>query len=138
MEAFAEYGHALASIAIWAIVVMILGPFSAAKKPGAGLVPGETPQADYANPLFRFERAHINTAETLAVFVAVVVAAMLAGVSSFWVNWLASLSLLCRLVMIFIHIKGIGRPAQGPRTALFVLSWAMHVALAVMTLVAVF
>ena len=138
MEQFAMYGHALVSIAIWALIVQLLSPISAAMKSKTGMAPGATPVADYSNRIYRLDRSYQNSVETLAVFVAVTVAAMLAGVSPFWVNLLASASLVARMVMIFIHIQGIGKPANGPRTALFVFSWALHVALAIMAIVAVF
>lgn len=138
MEQFADYGHAIVAIAIWVLIAVTLGPITAAMKTKAGMAPGETPKADYTNLLYRMERSHLNTTETLFVLVAAVFVAILAGVSPFWVNWLASLSLLLRIVMIYVHIKGFGKPVQGLRTGLFVLSWAMHVALAIMAIAAVF
>ena len=138
MENFTEYGHAFVAIAVWAIIAMILGPVTAALKGNAGLSPGETPKADYGDRLYRMERAHINTVETLGVMLAVVVIAILMGVSPFWVNLLTSVALISRILMIFVHIRGIGKAVQGPRTFLFVIGWGTQVALALMTIWAVF
>lgn len=137
MDQFAAYGHAIVSIAIWSIIVLLLSPISAALKTRTGLAPGGTPVADYADRTYRIDRSYHNTVETLTVFAAVTLAAMLAGAPPFWVNMLASATLVARIVMIFIHIQGFGRPANGPRTGLYVLGWALQIAMAVLAIVAV-
>lgn len=133
-----DYGHAIVSVALWAILVQVLNFFSADRKAKAGLVPGATPKADYADPLYRLDRAYHNAAETLAVFVAVVAAAILAGASPFWVNLFAALAFLSRLAMVYVHLKGIGKLVFGPRTIFFVVGWALMIALALMAIAAVF
>lgn len=138
MEPFAAYGHAIVSIALWALVVLLLSPISALAKSKAGLVPGAAPQADYTDPVYRLYRSQQNSAENLAVFAAVTFAAMLAGASPFWVNWLASVAFVARLVMVFVHIQGIGKPRNGARTVLFVFGWALHAVLAVLAIFAAF
>jgi len=64
------------------------------------------------------------------------VAAILAGASPFWVNLLATVFLLSRLVVAFIHIRGIGAENMGPRTMIFVVGWAACLILGLMAIVA--
>ncbi len=138
MEQFAEYGHAIVAIAIWILVVQLLSAVVGAGKANAGMVPGATPPEDYDNKLYRMHRAYENSIANLSVLVAAVVIAMLAGASPFWVNWLATIAVLARIVMVLVHIKAMGKATQGIRTMIFVFHWALILAIAVFAVVAVF
>ena len=138
MENFAEYGRALASVALFALIALALNPWVGVVRGNAGLAPGEMPRADYSDRTYRIARAYQNTVEMVGVFGAVVAAAALAGAPPFWVNLFASIALLARIAMIYVHIQGIGMPERGPRTMLFVLGWLMMVLIALMALVAAF
>lgn len=138
MEGFAEYSHAIASLVLFTLVVLALSPFSALAKAGKGLAPGATPEQDYSDKAYRLNRAYLNGTETLPAYLAVTVAAMLAGASPVWVNLLASLVLVARVIMLVVHLKGIGKPHSGLRSVFYVLGWACMVALGVLALVAVF
>ncbi|MCX8951835.1 MULTISPECIES: MAPEG family protein [unclassified Ruegeria] len=138
MEVFAEYSHAIASVVLFTLVVLFLAPFSALAKQAKGLAPGATPEQDYADKAYRLNRAYLNGTETLPAFVTVITAAILLGVSPFWVNLLASVALVARLAMLVVHLKGIGKPSSGPRTILYVIGWACMVVIGLMALVAAF
>ncbi|NOC83994.1 MAPEG family protein [Ruegeria atlantica] len=136
MDMFAEYSHAISSVVLFTLVVLFLAPFSALAKQGKGLAPGATPEQDYSDQAYRLNRAYLNGTETLPAFVAVVTAAVLLGASPFWVNLLASVALVARLVMLVVHIKGIGKPNSGLRSVLYVLGWACMFVIGLMALVA--
>lgn len=138
METLAEYGHAIASVVIFTLVVLFMAPFSALAKQGKGLAPGATPEQDYGDRAYRLNRAYLNGTETLPAFLTVVVAAMLTGVSPFWVNLLASVALVARLVMLVVHLRGIGKPNAGLRSVFYVLAWACMFIMGLMALVAAF
>lgn len=138
MEGFAEYSHAIASLVLFTLVVLALSPFSALAKAGKGLAPGATPEQDYSDKAYRLNRAYLNGTETLPAFVTVTIAAMLAGASPFWVNLLASVVLVSRIIMLVVHLRGIGQANNGPRSIFYVLGWACMVALGIIALVAVF
>jgi uncharacterized MAPEG superfamily protein len=138
MEQFAGYSHAIVAIAIWILVVQLLSAVVGAGKAKAGLTPGSTPPEDYSNKLFRLHRAYQNSIDNLSVLTAAVVIAMLAGAAPFWVNLLASVALVARLIMVFVHIQGLGRATQGLRTAIYVFHWALILAIAVLAVAAVF
>ncbi|NOD34797.1 MULTISPECIES: MAPEG family protein [unclassified Ruegeria] len=138
MEAFAEYSHAIASVVFFTLVVLFLAPFSALAKQGKGLAPGATPEQDYGDQAYRLNRAYLNGTETLPAFLTVVVAAILLGVSPFWVNLLASVALVARLLMLVVHLRGIGKPNSGLRSVLYVLGWACMFVIGLMALVAAF
>ncbi len=138
MEQLTEYGHALASVALFALIALFLSPWIGMLRANAGLAPGEMPRADYRDRTYRIARSYQNTVEMVGVFGAVVAAAALAGATPFWVNLFASIALLARVAMIFVHIRGIGMPERGPRSLLFGLGWLMMVLIALMALVAAF
>ncbi len=133
---FAAYGHALAALALTALVAMLLGPWAGAAKSAAGLAPGQEPPADYSNKVYRIHRAAANAAEFIGVFAAVVAAAVLAGADPFWTNVFASITFVARLLHPIIHVSGIGAANMGPRTFAYVAGWACCVALAIMAVVA--
>ncbi|WP_170516407.1 MAPEG family protein [Ruegeria atlantica] len=138
MEFFAEYGHAIASIVIFTLVLLFMSPFTALAKQSKGLAPGATPEQDYADKAYRLNRAYLNGTETLPAYLTVIVAAILMGASPFWVNLLASVALLARLIMLVVHIRGIGKPSAGLRSVLYVIAWACMVVMGIMAIVAAF
>lgn len=138
MDVFAEYGHAVASVMIFTLVVLVMAPFSALAKQGKGLAPGAMPVQDYSDKAYRLNRAYLNGTETLPAFAAVTLAAILMGVSPFWVNLLASIALIARLAMLAVHIRGVGKPHSGLRSVLYVIAWACMAVTGLMALVAAF
>ncbi|WP_299665998.1 MAPEG family protein [uncultured Ruegeria sp.] len=138
MEVYAEYSHAIASLVIFTLIILFMSPFSALAKAGKGLAPGATPEQDYSDKAYRLNRAYLNGTETLPAFLAVTIAAILLGGSPFWVNLLASLALLARIVMLVIHLRGIGQPHSGLRSVTYVVGWACMVILGLIALVAAF
>lgn len=138
MEQFSEYGHAIVSVVAFALIGLILGPVSGARKANEQLEPGAMPKEDYSSLTYRLCRAHQNAIEMAGFFTAVTFAAILAGASPFWVNLLASLFFASRIVMAFVHIRGIGDPQRGPRSLLYVLGWACCATLGIFAIVAVF
>lgn len=138
MDGFAEYGHALASLAGLVLLWAVLNPLSSVIKEKAGVIPGGAPDTDYSAPAYRWYRAYANLTETAPFILMVVGTAMFAGVSPFWVNLLASLIFVARVIGTILHGKGIGAAARGPRSMFFIFGWACMIVLAVMTLIAVF
>ena len=134
MEQFAVYGHAIASMMGVALLALLLSPLSAMKKTAAGLAPGATPEQDYSSPVYRWHRCYGNLTESIGTFGLVVVGAMLAGVDPAWVNWLASLYFLSRVLLAVVHLSGIGKPDMSLRSFTYVAGWAMLAILAIKTL----
>jgi uncharacterized MAPEG superfamily protein len=123
MEPFAPYSHAIVSMAGFALFGLLINPLTAVAKMRKGHAAGGTPAEDYADPVYRFNRAYLNITETMGFFLATTVAAILAGVDPAWVNWLASIFLVSRLLVAVVHIGGIPPQNFGPRTFLFVVGW---------------
>lgn len=138
MEQFSDYGHAIVALAVFAMMGLILGPLSAARKSGEGIEAGAMPPADYTNPTYRLSRAYMNAMELCGLFTAVTVAAILAGANPFWVNLLASVFLASRVVVAFVHIRGIGKPNLGPRSMIFTIGWLCALAMGGFAIVAAF
>lgn len=138
MEQFAEYGHAIVAMAGTAVFGLLMSPLSAIKKQKLGLAPGCSPEADYSTQVYRWHRAYLNLAETMGYFVAVTVAAILAGANPFWVNLLASVFFISRIILAVVHIKGIGKPNMSVRSFTYVAGWLMCLILALMAIVGAF
>lgn len=134
MEAFAPYSHAIAAIAGTTMLLLLMSPISAMRKTAQGLAPGATPEQDYDNACYRWHRAYSNLAENLGAFAAVTIAAILAGSNPFWVNLLASLFLVFRIVLAVVHIKGLGKPDMGVRSFTYVAGWLTCLVLGVMAI----
>lgn len=116
-----DYAIALIALAVYAVATQTVGAVSAVRKDSLGMPPGASHAPDYADPAYRLDRAHLNAVEILACFAPVVVAAVLIGVSPFWVNLLVTLCLLLRLAMGWVYIRGIGRGYRGLRTNLVIV-----------------
>ena len=137
MEQFAEYGHAIVAMAVTAMFGLLVNPLSAVAKLNKGMVSGATPSEDYADKTYRFNRAYLNLTEIMGFFVAVTVAAILAGASPSWVNWLASIFFLARVLHFVVHYGGIGPMNFGPRTIIFTIGWACCLIMGVLAIAAV-
>jgi len=138
MEQFAQYGHAIVSMAGMALLTLLFSPLSAIRKTSDGLAPGCQPEADYNSATYRWHRAYSNLTETTGPFGLVVVAAILAGANPLWVNALASAFLVSRVVLAIVHVKGIGKPNMSVRSFTYVFGWIMCIGLAVLAIAAVF
>ncbi len=137
MENFAAYGHAIVAMAATALFGLLINPLTAVAKMNRGKVAGGAPEEDYGDRLYRFNRAYLNLTEIMGFFVAATAAAILAGASAGWVNWLASIFFVARLAHFGIHYAGIGPMNFGPRTIVFTIGWACCVVMALLAVFAV-
>ncbi|MDW4496893.1 MAPEG family protein [Sulfitobacter sp. D35] len=138
MEILAPYSHAAVSLALYALIALLLAPLAGIARDRAGVTPGQRPPADYARKGYRISRAHANAAENAGIFAAVIAAAVLTGAAPFWVNLFASLAVLARVVMVWVHVQGIGSANMGPRSFAYVFGWLMMLLIAIMAVFAGF
>lgn len=136
MEQFADYGHAIVALAALALFGLVGGPLSALAKLPKGLAAGSEPQQDYDDRAYRMHRAYANLTEVMGFFTAATVAAILAGASPTWVNWLASIFLVARLAHSIVHVTGIGPMNFGPRTIVFSIATTCAAIMAVLAILA--
>lgn len=134
-DLFAPYAHALAALAIWAILVAFLGGMSTVGRTPEGRSDCGKPKRNYADPVYRRERAFMNAVESSGPFIAATVAAMLVGASAFWVNILASLFIVARLAMIYVHVATENQPM---RSATWAVGLLCILGLAVLALIGAF
>ncbi|SIS70436.1 Uncharacterized conserved protein, MAPEG superfamily [Roseivivax lentus] len=137
MDTLVQYGHAVVALAATTFFGLLVGPLTAVAKMTGGLQAGSTPEQDYGNRLYRFNRAYLNLVETMGFFVASVAAAILAGASPYWVNLLASVFFVSRLVLFAVHAAGIGPMNFGPRTFIYVVGWLCCLVMSVMAILAI-
>jgi len=131
MEMFADYSHALVSLAGVALIVLGQGLHVGIVRGREKLAADAVIPNDYSNPVFRIMRAYQNSAESMPAFIAAVLAAVLLGASPFWVNLLASVHFLLRLAYWYVYVTGLGRPLAGARTFTYVVSWGANLVLGV-------
>ncbi|UWQ22834.1 MAPEG family protein [Jannaschia sp. W003] len=134
MDAFDPYAHAIAALALWAVVVPVLAAVSTRGRT-SDRAPCGKPVRDYADPWYRRERAFANAVEISGPFVAATVAAILAGAAPFWVNLLASLFIVLRVAMAAVHVMTENQPA---RSAFWSLALLCVLGLAVLALAGAF
>ena len=79
MDVFAEYGHAIASVVIYAVIAQVLNAATGIRKGSDNLVPGDTQDAKYDSSAYRLDRTYMNTIEMMPFYIALVGAAILAG-----------------------------------------------------------
>ncbi|MDG1169978.1 MAG: MAPEG family protein [Sulfitobacter sp.] len=118
MDQFDAYGHAIASLSLWGMMIVVLSMLSTRHRTDAQRCDCGKPKRDYSSPVYRRERAFMNAVEMAPAFVAVTVAAMLAGGTPFVVNLFASVFVVSRIVMAVIHI---GTENQPMRSLAFVV-----------------
>lgn len=132
MTEFAAYSHAIASLGLWAILSIILAGVSLRGRTPEGRCDCGKPKRDYADRVYRADRAFMNAVENSGPFVAATVAAMLAGAAPFWVNVFASVFLVSRIAMAIVHI---GTENQQLRSVMFGIGWVCMIALALMAVI---
>jgi uncharacterized MAPEG superfamily protein len=135
VEIFAAYSHALASLALWGVMVSVLGALSTRGRSAENRCDCGKPKRNYDDPVYRSERAFMNAVETSGPFISVAVAAILLGASPFWVNLFASVFIVARLAMAFVHIRTTNQPM---RSAFFLVGLICLFALAILALAAAF
>ena len=135
MEILSAYSHALASLALWGVMVSVLGALSTRGRSAENRCDCGKPKRNYDDPVYRSERAFMNAVETSGPFISVAVAAVLLGASPFWVNLFASVFIVARLAMAFVHIRTTNQPM---RSAFFLVGLICLLALAILALAAAF
>lgn len=135
MEAFATYSHAITSLALWALLVSVLGAVSTRGRTPENRSECGKPKRNYDDPWYRSERAFMNAVETSGPFIASTVAAILIGASPFWVNLFASVFIIARIVMGYVHIRTTN---QAARSICFSVGLVCILGLVVLTIVGAF
>lgn len=138
MEQFAAYGHALVSLVLFGLMTQILNAMTGIRKGSLNMGPGEIYKTDYSDESYRLDRAYMNSVETIGFYAVLVIAAILAGASPFWVNLLAVLGLLLRIGQNVSMIRGIGKAYGGVRTQMAIASSVVNLVLAILAIWAVF
>ena len=135
MEPLVAYGHALTALALWAVLVIVLSPVSVQTRTAGSESASGKPRKDYSDRGYRADRALMNAVETSGSFIAATLAAILAGATPFWVNLLASLFILARVAMAYVHIMTVNATL---RSALWAVGTLCILGLALMAIGAVF
>jgi uncharacterized MAPEG superfamily protein len=135
MEMFQAYSHAIAALAIWAIMVSVLGANSTRGRTADSRCDCGKPKRNYDDVVYRSERAFMNAVEGSGPFIAVTLAAILIGGAPFWVNLFASVYIAARLGMAIVHIATVN---QAARSLFFIVGLLTVLAQAALVLWAAF
>jgi len=125
-----EYGSSVVGLSVLCLIPVILAGLSGPRKGRSGLIAGPVTDARDENPIYRLDRAHMNSVETLASFAVPAILAMSVGVSAGLLAALVWAQVVMRVVYTGIYLRG-GTAAKGGnlRTALFILASAITVIL---------
>ena len=129
MEAFDAYSHALASLGGFAILMIVLGAMSTVGRTADNRCDCGQVKRKYSDPAYRRGRAFANAMEMVGPFLCATLAAILVGASPFWVNVLASVFFLTRVLMAIVHI---GTEIQPLRSLFWAIGMFSVLALAIM------
>ena len=127
--AYAPALTALLVLAILYIVQLLVVDVAGIR---GGHVPGTPIEASHDNPMFRAARAHANTNENFALFIATLLGAVLFAADATWVNRLAWTFVGARAV----HMLAYWFDIRLVRSAAFVVGLAAIVGLVVVALAA--
>lgn len=130
----AAYSFSIIGLLALCLMSVVLAINSGYSKGRAGLLSGPVLPADDGNPLYRIDRAHLNSVEALTPFVVPAVLAMMVGVGPALLTVLVWLHVAIRLAHVGIYLRG-GDAAKGGsvRTILYVSGALVTVILVVVT-----
>lgn len=100
--------------------------------------PGKIVEGGHDDSFWRCYRVHQNSLENFSPFAATVFAGVLVGASAGWINALAVIHVIARLVHWVVYTKGIGAVAAGPRTISYVIGFTANIVMAIVVLLAIF
>ncbi|HTQ15597.1 MAG TPA: MAPEG family protein [Rhizomicrobium sp.] len=130
---------ALVFYALWviALVLMVGADRVLQVMRGEAAITSFTPGVPHGEDSYwRINRAHINAAENLAVFAAIVLAGWIAGMESATFNVLAEIVVVARIVQSVIHISSGSGTAINFRFAAFGVQLVCEIWMAVLVLAA--
>ncbi|MEM6308953.1 MAG: MAPEG family protein [Pseudomonadota bacterium] len=135
MDAFDAYSHALASLAGFSILMLVLGGLSTVGRSADNRTASGAVIRDYSDPAYRRGRAFANAMESAGPFIAATLATILVGANPFWVNLLASIFLIARIAVAVVHI---GTEIQWLRSAIWTVATLCILVLGMMGIVGAF
>ena len=135
MEIFEPYAHAIASMAGFSVLMLVLGGLSTRGRTAENRAPSGLVKRDYSDPAYRSGRAFMNAVESGAPFAMALLAAMLTGGSPFWVNVFAAVFLLARIATAYVHIA---TENQAMRSATWAVGFFCILALGLIGLIGAF
>ncbi len=138
MEHFAQYGHAIASVLIYALIAQVLNAATGIRKGNDNLAPGASQPQEYDHSGYRLDRTYMNSVEMLTFYAAIVFAAILAGANPFWINVLASAGLVFRVCANVVYLRGMGGSYGSIRTGFVILLSLCNLGMIGLALIAVF
>jgi len=123
-EIVQPYTSALMALAVLVLLVVVQSFHSTfingIKRDGT---PGKPVEGSHTDQHWRLYRAHQNSVENFSIFAASVFAAILVGVSVWWLTILAWVHVAARVAHWIIYIMGVGTIGGGPRTMAFVIGF---------------
>ncbi|MFY9211683.1 MAG: MAPEG family protein [Aestuariivita sp.] len=134
MDIFAPYAHAIASLAIWPLIITVLSMVATRGLTPENRTESGQPRRNYDDRAYRAHRAFMNALEASGPFIAAVLAAILSGASPVWVNIFASVFIVSRIAVAFVHI---GTTNQPMRSLVWMVGLISILGLVVMALMAV-
>ena len=131
MQAYSLSVLGLLALCLLPILTAVL---SGVAKGRAGVLPGPVIPADIANLLYRIDRVHMNSVETLALFAVPAVLAMLLGVAPATLATLVWLFTAIRVLHLAVYLRGGNAAKSGNlRTIIFILGTVVTLVLMVIT-----
>ncbi len=131
------YSFSIIGLAVLCLIPIILANIVGPMKGMAKTIGGPVADARDDNALYRVDRTHANSVESIPIFVLAAVLGMLAGIGAWWLGLLVWFYLAARIAYAVIYIRG-GALAMGGslRTLVHVAGSIATIGLVVATILA--
>ncbi len=137
MPQLAAYQPAFLALALLTLAVLVQGFLAGILGLAGGEeISGMPLKGDHTRFSFRTLRTYANSTENLPAFVATLLMATLVGVGAVFVNWLAVIHVVARMVFWAVYYSGIGKVGGGLRTIVYTIGLFANIVLAAMTVFA--
>ncbi len=129
------YSTSIVGLTLVCLIPIILANIVGPLKGKAQLTGGPVADARDENPLFRVDRTHANSVESIPIFVLIAILAMLVGIGAWWLGLFVWVFLAARIAYAIIYVRGgpLGR-GGSLRTLLHVLGSLATIGVAVTTI----
>lgn len=128
------YAVAIVGMLALCLLTLLLASYSGSSKGKAGALSGPVVPANDDNMLYRIDRVHMNSVETLVPFLAPAIIAMTVGVGPTLLAILVWLFAAIRVVHLVVYLRG-GNAAKGGslRTIVYIAGSLVTLVLIVIT-----
>ncbi len=101
-----QYASSIVGLALLCLIPIVLANVVGPMKGIAKAVGGPVTDARDDNALFRVDRTHANSVESIPIFVLAAILGMFAGISAWWLGLLVWVFMAARIAYSVVYLRG--------------------------------